>query len=397
MSLRGILLRIMLWSLGIGAVLGAFAILAGGGTAIWRVSGTTFTAAVAAALMMGASGLSERKSGRTAGVVGMLLIVAEFFLLLMLIWDVFPAIGGRQYAESIALTSLYLFLCGAPAVGLLRVYYEPNTRTTAIAGLILAVAAFVLLMVGSWWATGWSAREHWFASGGAVGGIGVLFAGCLIGVGVPGGSRPALLGRIIGALAASVALYVGLEAIWLNLHEDTGLFRIPLSLAAVIAHANLCFAAPLKTGQRWVRLATIAAAACTAVFVNVSLSLAHGSDGEFAGRLAGAAGVMAACGSLALVVLARMNRRMTDHAPVLSQIRELTIICPGCQRKQTLPVGEAACPTCRLRFNLSVEEPRCPQCDYLLFMLTSDRCPECGAVLDAKIPGVAPGVVDSPA
>src|SRR6185436_3786634 len=124
----------------------------------------------------------------------------------------------------------------------------------------------------------------------------------------------------------------------------------------------------------WVRWATIAATACTAVFINLIFSYQNSGEQEFTGRLAGAAGIMAACGSLALVVLAQMNRKLTNEAPVLSEIREMTIVCPGCQKKQTLPVGDTSCPACRLRFHLRVEEPHCPQCDYLLFMLSSDRC-----------------------
>ena len=95
-------------------------------------------------------------------------------------------------------------------------------------------------------------------------------------------------------------------------------------------------------------------------------------------RLASAAGFIASCGSLALLVLARINKRMPDEAPALHKIAEITLICPGCSKKHTLPVGSATCPTCRLELNVQVVEPRCPQCDYSLFMLTSNRCPECG-------------------
>ena len=85
--------------------------------------------------------------------------------------------------------------------------------------------------------------------------------------------------------------------------------------------------------------------------------------------------VLAALSLLSL--LARLNRHL-DRVPVLSEVREMTIICPGCQKKQTVGVGDSACSTCGLKFHIRVEEPRCPNCDYVLFMLQSDRCPECG-------------------
>jgi hypothetical protein len=98
-------------------------------------------------------------------------------------------------------------------------------------------------------------------------------------------------------------------------------------------------------------------------------------------NFAAASGIIAGCASLALLVLARINRNL-DRVVMLSEIRQLTIICPGCRKKQTLGVGESRCPGCRLKFNISIEEPRCPKCGYLLFMLQSDRCPECGIPIE---------------
>ena len=41
---------------------------------------------------------------------------------------------------------------------------------------------------------------------------------------------------------------------------------------------------------------------------------------------------------------------------------------------------------CGLKFHIRLEEPRCPKCDYLLFMLQSDRCPECGTPVRGGAP-----------
>jgi hypothetical protein len=288
----------------------------------------------------------------------------------------------------LGLTAIFLFLCSLPVVLFIRLYAEPMTRTAAIAGLVLTGATIMLLMIGAWDASQWQVRGQWLASGGAVGGIGVLLACCLVGL----GQRPRAVVPVLftGAGAAAFAMLIALIAIWEDIHEDSGLFRILLSTAAVIGYANLAYLVPLTPQQAWVRLVSITAAACTAVAVNVSISLGSAIEAEFTGRLAGAAGVITGCGSLGLLVLARMNRRLGDHAPVLSEIQALTLICPGCNTRQTLPVGEAACPTCRLKFRLAVEEPRCPQCDYLVFRLPSGRCPECGCAITRPVQPVPP-------
>jgi hypothetical protein len=57
----------------------------------------------------------------------------------------------------------------------------------------------------------------------------------------------------------------------------------------------------------------------------------------------------------------------------------ITLFCPRCRKKQSLELGGASCTSCGLRIEVRAEEPRCAKCDYLLYKLTSDVCPECGA------------------
>jgi rRNA maturation protein Nop10 len=60
---------------------------------------------------------------------------------------------------------------------------------------------------------------------------------------------------------------------------------------------------------------------------------------------------------------------------------DVTLLCPRCGKKQQVPVGQSECSGCRLRIRVQIEEPRCAQCGYLLYGLTSDRCPECGTAI----------------
>ena len=117
-----------------------------------------------------------------------------------------------------------------------------------------------------------------------------------------------------------------------------------------------------------------------ALVVNIYV-LADGFTGRLAEeileRLTTAGSIVAGCGTMAMLVLMTLGRRgEIDRrtAAVLS----MTVVCPRCRRKHQAPIGSSACPGCGLKIRIGVEEPRCPSCDYLLYKLTSDRCPECG-------------------
>jgi hypothetical protein len=211
-------------------------------------------------------------------------------------------------------------------------------------------------------------------SAGAIAGLGVLGVASLVGAGAP----PRRPWRWVGVIASLIATVVAVVAIWKHLQSGGGMFAVIVSIAAVVAHANLCLLVPLTPPQKWVRVVTIVAALATAALVD-GMVLADDYRYDFppGQNFAAAAGIIASCGSLVLLVLARLTRHL-DRVPVLSEVREVTVICPGCQKKQTLGVGDSTCATCGLKFHIRVEEPRCANCDYVLFMLQSDRCPECG-------------------
>ena len=96
-------------------------------------------------------------------------------------------------------------------------------------------------------------------------------------------------------------------------------------------------------------------------------------------------GICAACGSIALAVLGRFNRSL--EAPSAStEFKELAITCPHCRRQQTVAAGDSQCGGCGLKFSIQIHEPRCARCGYLLLMIQSDRCPECGSPVADKRP-----------
>ena len=92
MPLRTVLLRLMLWSLGLAAAAGVLAVLFRGGNLVWRLVGTGVTTAVACGLMIPASLLVDRNDRRWAGLLGMAAVIVEFLMALAVIWDVTGAL-----------------------------------------------------------------------------------------------------------------------------------------------------------------------------------------------------------------------------------------------------------------------------------------------------------------
>jgi len=180
-------------------------------------------------------------------------------------------------------------------------------------------------------------------------------------------------------MANLAALTMWLIHLWKGGGGHENIFAMIVALGAVPAHANLCLLVPLKIGQRWLAITTVIGGIVTAALI-VTCVIMRTNDWDAMTRLAGAAAIITFCGSLALLVLARLNRGVDIDAGSMPLI-DMTIVCPRCQKKQTAAIGGTACSGCGLRINITVEEPRCPQCGYLTYMLQGNDCPECGATI----------------
>jgi hypothetical protein len=142
----------------------------------------------------------------------------------------------------------------------------------------------------------------------------------------------------------------------LDIHQTSAFFVCVVSLAAVVAHANALAWCPLKPAQRWLLWGTIGAGIATAGFVDLGRITIPWQE-EMLGRLAGAMAIIAGCGTLALLVLARLNQRSVPVAATLSDLRELTLTCPRCRARQTIAIGSGKCRGCGLVIRVRVEEP----------------------------------------
>ncbi|MFH0983831.1 MAG: hypothetical protein V2A79_20135 [Planctomycetota bacterium] len=398
MELRKALLLGMLWSLGFAAATGVLGLLFSGGGAVWRVVGTGALTAVACGLMIPVSGMIDRQVSRGAGLLGMAAILVEYFMVLALLWQLVDVLFSASGKESFALTAVFLGLTAPVAGVLLRMTTIARTARAGRVGLVLCGVVFIALMVGTWgpvskWTStysyasdSWERREHWWETASALAIFGALTVAGLVDVDM-GERRP---WRWAGVFASGAAGPMWLVRIWMGAGSalGTAIFSTLTCMAAVVAHANLCWLCPLTVGQNWVRLGTVAAATVTAALIDLWVidDLFHLYLGSgYLERLIPAAGIVAACGTLAICVLVRLNRNV-DFEPVTVETLEMTVICPRCRKKQQIPLGDAACSACQLRIHIRIEEPRCLQCGFLLYRLTSDRCPECGTPLGMNPP-----------
>jgi hypothetical protein len=374
MPLRKILLRVMFCSLGAAAAGGAISILLlPEQESVWRILGTALLTAGAAAVMLAASLLIDKPKSRSTGLLGFALVIIEYLLGLTLIWNM----GSWRWEESVGLSILCIAATGLPAMFFLRITQTELARWAAWTGLALCALDLLLLLIGIWvyFAGRWVIDDKFAASAGALAALGPFAVASLVAVGTD-----RRYWRWLGVLAAAVAFALAIAHIWFDVKGDSGVFASVVALAVVVAHANLCLLVPVTSSQRWLPWATIAAALLCAATVDLLFILVPDGwepryDPLF--RISAASAIIAGCGSLALLVLARLNRKI-DFRTLCTEFNQITLWCPRCNRKQTMPIGQAQCTTCGLILRTEIEEPRCPNCDYLIYGFTSDRCPECG-------------------
>jgi hypothetical protein len=343
---RKVLLRVVFWALGLAACFGAAGVIFAGHDTLWRIVGTCAATAVGAFLMLAASRQLDEQTTWLPGVMAVSLIVIEYLATLGLIWSLF-----RSAQEPAALTMLFLAATAVPAIGFSGILKRPDGALSARVGLSASSAVFLLLMVGTW--GGWRGAvraERWHSLGLSLAVFAVLAVLCLIGSGTDRRHW-----RWPGVAAAGAAFLISAYAIIRDIHETSAFFVCVVSVAAVVAHANALAWCPLKPAQRWLLWGTIGAGIATGGFVDLARITTPWQE-EMLGRLAGATAIIAGCGTLALLILARINQRGVPVAATLADLREIKLTCPRCRAKQTIALGSGKCGACGLVIQVRVQE-----------------------------------------
>jgi hypothetical protein len=264
-----------------------------------------------------------------------------------MVWNLF-----RSAQEPAAFTMLFLVATAVPAIGFTSILKRPDGGLSARVGLFASMMVFGLLMLGTW--GGWLGKvntEHWHSLGLMFAVFAALAVVCLIGSGTDRRHW-----RWLGVAAAGTAFAISAYAIIRDIHETSAWFVCIVSVAAVVAHANAMASCPLKPAQRWLLWGTIGAGIATGGFVDWARITAPWQE-EMLGRLAGASAIIAGCGTLALLILARINQRIVPVAATLADLRKITLTCPRCRAKQTIAIGSGKCEACGLVIQVQVQEP----------------------------------------
>jgi hypothetical protein len=323
--------------------------------------------------------LVDRERTRDAGTLAMGAITAEYLLGIVLLWE---SSLPSFFRDGVGYTLLAVLQTAPPAIGFLALKKREATSATRWIGLTTATVALALALIAAWMSQ--ALLDKWWFSSVAVEVSGVVGALCVVNA-----NAEIWNWRWAGAVAAFVTMILWLIGIWTTA-EGSWVFAAVAGSAGVVAHGNISLLCPLRPSQKWVRFVTVAALVVAAVLIDAIVYRDSFANDAFERALT-AAGVVAGCGTIALAVFARLNLRLQPVSETPDIPGELSIECPHCQLKQTLPAGDSACGRCGLRFHIRVEEPRCPGCGYLLYMLKSDRCPECGLPLRNTVLPILPG------
>jgi hypothetical protein len=352
MTTQKVLLRVVFGSLALAAVVGAGAVIFAGHDTLWRIVGTCFATAAGALLLYWCSGLVAAGATRRPGWLATVLVLLEYLLTLAQIWEVF----GRA-EEQAALTMLYLAITGIPAIVFLALERRPAAAVAVRVGLAVCAAVLALLLIAVWSPGLGTIRfedNAWFELSRSLAAYGFLAVLALLGAG-----SDRRHWRWAGVAAAAAGLVLATRETLLDVQRTSDLLVCVATVAVVVAHANAMMQCRLRPGQRWLLAATIAASVATGLFVDLG-RLTEPWQGEILGRLAGAAAIIAGCGTLALLVLARLNRDLPRPGLTAGEVRAIALTCPLCGAKQTIPIGEGRCSSCGIGIAVRLERSAAP-------------------------------------
>ncbi|MDP6445487.1 MAG: hypothetical protein QGG36_06215 [Pirellulaceae bacterium] len=344
-QLRRISLKVMLCMLALAAVIGVLTVLTASYDTLGRVAGTVVATAIVAGILWPMSVLADRENSQAAGLLGMASVLVVYLLVIPLIWDLDPQ------EEEMLISSLVIGFTVPFGMFFLSLMNLPATWISARVGVGVYVSVLLTFLVATWHPGGWIRSDSWWVTGWSCAGYGSLSFACLCGL-----RRFTVDWRWFGVAAAFFAWVLVLISEWGASDPSENLILVISSIAVVNAHTSLAALVPLKPGQGWLRIGTVGAVAAAAMFLDAEVIIAPERGISILGRMSGAASIVASCGSLALIIFARLNRTVDSDDVTLAEITHICVQCPRCQKRMKAPIGSAQCKGCGLQITTAIEE-----------------------------------------
>lgn len=345
-----VLFKVMLWSLGVAAVLGVIAVLTASFDAVGRVTATAIlTSAAAAFLWQAAVRLEQSDLAVKIAQVG---AIVFFLFALCGIWGIGDE--GRMWGTAfICLGSLTVAASGW------AMQRQADYRYTGLVTAVASMASGICWLIGLW--SGQIDGMILF-TGFAIAGWSAAAAVCLVGLGVD----PVRHWRWIGVGAAIAGLLLSEYALFQKIIQKwvgNWLFVIG-SVTVVVIHAVLCYASRLAPPKLTIRLVAIVSTIITALLADVIVLLEAQGD-HFVVRLMIAAAIVASTSTIATAFLIQRNWKQSRLASAIdntrapraghaAEFKTLRIECPRCHQLNAMSVGDSNCPHCGLRFRIEV-------------------------------------------
>ncbi len=381
---RKFFLKVMIAALLFTGASGIFAVLTGTWHVVGKVMLSACVAAVTAGMMMPIAGWVDDEDTRPSGLWGIALIILQTICFLAAIWVDYSNAEWRFLA-----TGFILFPLGWPAIWIIAAKgNKPFTlaNLTSLGTLALSSLAFI---TGIWW-------QNFFTNTSTLGvhkdidwnliasACTLYFYGILAAIALADWTRhDKHHWRWVGPVGALISTVLILVGIWAGSQKRTPILDVSTALALFAAHAMFIIGLQLGPNptNRFFRLGTILIAGITiamACAISIASIDARIADAPLV-RLTGAGTILTICCTLALIIIARLNRGVNltaQDANVMDALIDL--FCPRCKTRQSLSAGDSACHSCGLRISIKIEEPRCSGCGYLLYKIPGNTCPDCG-------------------
>ncbi|HUU98515.1 MAG TPA: hypothetical protein VM487_22505 [Phycisphaerae bacterium] len=188
---------------------------------------------------------------------------------------------------------------------------------------------------------------------------------------------------VIGIVCSVLSIPVYMLGIWIRWGGPywEPIFKTMAMMATwcvLLAHMCLLTLARPKRGWRWTVRWTRVCAVLLGLGISAMIIIDPGyPTGEVCARVLGGLAILTACGTVCVPILHKLGAIPAGEELVTTPLT-LTITCPRCTQSQQVTAGRSRCRSCGLKFRIEIEEAVCIKCGYALYMLTSDRCPECG-------------------